>query len=593
MLLGYSVLNAQVDAVTQEIDGKTYYIHTVEKGHTLYSLSKLYKVEVDDIVGNNPGADKGLQIGQTLRIPAGAGSDSDRWENPIRLEGRFMIHKVKKGETLFGISKSYKVDVNDVLENNPEANNGLRRNQELRIPTNDVDEVTLVEPDLSSVPNTHLVEPGETLYSISKKYEVDIADLKELNNGLPEGLKAGDRIVIPELPNDSLEPVPRVDWQVELPESLYDVSDFNIALMLPFYFHELDSSTIVTKHDRIRDVSLNFYRGASLALDTLRTMGLNASVFVLDAHGDKGNIESLIASPEVKNSHLIIGPLQKTPLLKVSEYANRKGVHVVCPVPQSNKILLNSANLSKVMSSEITQMQTMAHTVSELHYLDNVLLIKSLDTKDARLIQTFKTAYDNAQGSAVANPLVEIPLKGKTVGDLKSKLSLAQRNVIIAPTHDKVIIQDLLTKAGLTDDEKYEIIIYGLEDWLGYHFIDVDYRERFSIRIPTSSYVDFGNPVVQSFEKRYQERYETASDQYARLGYDVMLYYGMGLLDFGMNFPNRFADMSQEGLLNIGFSYVKTGMESGFENKHVFMLEHHNYGLQPIEPSFGFGENGE
>lgn len=593
MVLGYSVMNAQIDAVTQEIDGKTYYIHTIEKGHTLYSLSKLYKVEVEDIVSNNPGVDKGLQIGQILRIPAASGTDGDRWENPIRLEGRFMIHKVKKGETLFGISKSYKVDVNDVLEHNAEANNGLRRNQELRIPTNDVDEVTLVEPDVADLPNTHLVQPGETLYSISKKYEVDIAELKDLNNGLPEGLKAGDRIQIPVFPDDSLEPVPHVDWKVELPEGSFDVSDFNIALMLPFYFHELDSTRLSTKHERLREVSLNFYRGASLALDTLKAMGLNASVFVLDGHGDKGNIESLIASPELKNSHLIIGPLQKTPLLKVSEYASRKGVHVVCPVPQSNKVLLNAANLSKVMSSEITQMQTMAATVSELHYLDNVILIKSLDTKDARLIQTFKTAYDKAQTSAVANPLVELPLQGKTVGDLKSKLSLVQRNVIIAPTHDKVIIQDLLTKAGLTDDEKFEIVIYGLEEWLGYHFIDVDYRERFSIRIPTSSYVDFNSPVVQSFEGQFQEQFETASDEYARIGYDVMLYYGMGLLDFGMNFPNRFADMSQEGLLNVGFSYTKTGMESGFENKHVFMLEHHNYGLQPIGPSFGFGENGE
>jgi LysM repeat protein len=590
LLFVCSVSTAQIDAVTQEIDGKAYYIHTVEKGHTLYSLSKLYKVEIDEILNNNPESADGLQIGQVLRIPAKSVESKEKWDNPIRIDGAFLIHKVKKGETLFGIAKEYKVDINDILENNPEANNGIGRKQELRIPVNDVDEVTLDDLEPEPKGKQHLVVAGETLYSISKLYEIDVKELKDLNGGLPEGLKAGEWIRIPEDESASIDANETREWKIDIPDSAFNVSDYNITMMLPFYFHELDSAKTSGKHEKLREVALNFYRGASVALDTLKSMGLNASVFVLDAHNDKGNIEALLETPEVKNSHLIVGPLQKSALLKVSKYATRKGIHIVCPVPQSNKVLLNNANLSKVISSDITHVQKMAEVVADQHYLDNVLIIKSIDTKDTRLVQSFQSTYTSLISenvSASHGAAREIPLKGKSIGGLKDYLSLVQRNVIVAPTTDKVIIQDLLTKAGLTDDEKYEIVIYGLEDWLDFQFIDVNYRNRFRLSIPTSTFVNFDDSTTMEFEAKFQENYNTASDLYARIGYDVMLYYGQGLIDHGLNFPNKFNEMSQNGLINLGFDFVKTGMESGFENKHVYMIEHDDFHLQEIAPTFG------
>ncbi|NNE54372.1 MAG: LysM peptidoglycan-binding domain-containing protein, partial [Flavobacteriales bacterium] len=94
---------AQHDFIIEEIDGKKFYVHTVEKGHTLYSISHLYQVEIEDITANNAGSESGLSIGQVLRIPVEGEVDPNAWENPIRLEGEFLIHRVKRGETLFAI----------------------------------------------------------------------------------------------------------------------------------------------------------------------------------------------------------------------------------------------------------------------------------------------------------------------------------------------------------------------------------------------------------------------------------------------------------------------------------------------------------
>ena len=53
----------------QLIDGKTYYLHKVEKGNTLYSLSKMYSIKTKDLLNENPQLEEGLKIGQVIRIP--------------------------------------------------------------------------------------------------------------------------------------------------------------------------------------------------------------------------------------------------------------------------------------------------------------------------------------------------------------------------------------------------------------------------------------------------------------------------------------------------------------------------------------------
>ena len=119
--------------VLERIDGKEYYMHTVEQGQTLYSLSKLYDVPVDELVFENPDAENGLAIGQLLRIPLV--SREKKITNELRQgEFRFIFHIVGKGESLFSISRIYDVSVNDLKAANPEWSAGLKPGQYLKIP---------------------------------------------------------------------------------------------------------------------------------------------------------------------------------------------------------------------------------------------------------------------------------------------------------------------------------------------------------------------------------------------------------------------------------------------------------------------------
>ena len=106
------------------ISGVTYYIHQVKKGETAYSISKAYGITVEELTKENPPALYGVNTGQTLRIPfksvAGNGTTVSASEKSgSHHESKFIYHILKPGETVYFLSKSYDVSENDIIYCNP------------------------------------------------------------------------------------------------------------------------------------------------------------------------------------------------------------------------------------------------------------------------------------------------------------------------------------------------------------------------------------------------------------------------------------------------------------------------------------------
>ena len=104
------------------ISGVTYYIHEVRKGETAYSISKAYGITVEQLNRENPPAVYGINVGQTLRIPA----LPDSAQAPARSQpkdgtpdSKYIFHTLKPGETIYFLSKTYGVSENDIIQCNP------------------------------------------------------------------------------------------------------------------------------------------------------------------------------------------------------------------------------------------------------------------------------------------------------------------------------------------------------------------------------------------------------------------------------------------------------------------------------------------
>ena len=155
--------------------------HIVLKGESIYQIARKYNVKQDAIFKLNPSAKNKLKLNSILLIP----------NSKVEIENVF--HDVLPKETLYGISKKYRVSIDDIKLANPIIEKeGLEIGLKLVIPNGN--KVSQQLDKLEEVEEiTHVVLPKETKYGLSKKYNTTIADLEKLNpqivNDLPVGLK--------------------------------------------------------------------------------------------------------------------------------------------------------------------------------------------------------------------------------------------------------------------------------------------------------------------------------------------------------------------------------------------------------------------
>ena len=217
------------------IDGKTFIMHRVDPGETLYALSRRYKVSVEQIMGANRMQTAALNVDQVVRIPVEKGSSAlslkdygrtTEQDNTVDnvTTGKKKMHTVSAGETLYGISKAYGVSVESIQNWNNLSSNSLSIGQELivgqaggqTVVTNEEEEqtvqVTKVEiqddEEEETVVSTvdmdneeknrgkHVVKAGETLYSISKKYGMLLKDIRDINNLADPDVQEGDVLIV-------------------------------------------------------------------------------------------------------------------------------------------------------------------------------------------------------------------------------------------------------------------------------------------------------------------------------------------------------------------------------------------------------------
>ncbi|BAO76680.1 LysM-repeat proteins and domains [Winogradskyella sp. PG-2] len=150
-----------------------------KKGETKFGISRKFGISINQLENSNPIIKNGLQAGHKLKLP----SNSITEEKSINNNG----HKVKKGETLWSISKLYNLPLQNLRALNPYVKgNIIYINQTLNI--SDKKE-NLVKND-----STYIIQKGDTKFSLSKKFNISISELEEINPKIINTLIAGDKI---------------------------------------------------------------------------------------------------------------------------------------------------------------------------------------------------------------------------------------------------------------------------------------------------------------------------------------------------------------------------------------------------------------
>lgn len=260
-------INAQVvviprSGVIEMHNGKSYYIHTVQKGQTVYSIAKAYDVTPDEIYFENPGAKQGIGINQNLLIRT-VNKETELKNEVTKTNFDFFYHIAAKNETLDHISSIYLIPKKYLVKANPNLQDPFREGEYIKVPVEEsfdiLDGKTTSRTPVTSTPNVstrrnystpaskpvtktsppvnqnnssnnqtnpkstnkqttspvtekvsfnpdipviqdyrHVVILGETTKSIAKKYDIPVEALKAANPGLGNSVVKGDRLRIPD-----------------------------------------------------------------------------------------------------------------------------------------------------------------------------------------------------------------------------------------------------------------------------------------------------------------------------------------------------------------------------------------------------------
>lgn len=187
IFLSTSLLGNPLDSIgIERVNGKVYVIHQVDKGETLYSISKRYDVSMAEIADATPEVKRGLKAGARIRVP---------YRQPTVDVSSPRIHTVVKGETLFAISQQYGVQYQQIMAWNNLDSPSISIGQKLTIGGPSPKEEKPVN-FYAEGKTMHVVQKGEGLYGIGRKYGVSVDELIEWNKLSNSNLSIGQELIV-------------------------------------------------------------------------------------------------------------------------------------------------------------------------------------------------------------------------------------------------------------------------------------------------------------------------------------------------------------------------------------------------------------
>lgn len=383
---------------------------------------------------------------------------------------------------------------------------------------------------------------------------------------------------------------------------------YNIALLLPFYLDSLNFFTSKKKEfeyeqitdeeeqeieiieditDRIKiypksRMSISFYEGMLIALDSLQKLGFNCKLIVYDTGNDTNEVK-FIRSKLIKDSlDLIIGPVYNSSIKLMTDFAKNYKIPIVSPLGTNPEHLKENPYFILAKPSPQTQFEFIAHFVYKKHKHDNILMIiydKAIETKvTGNFKKSFnvlnKTNFSNDPQKIIKPFFKEVYYSDNDKRSLLSALSDTMKNILIVPSVNEAHVGKLLNY--LDSKPNKQITIIGLPDWAKFETIESDKLEKFNVHLPSSYFINPELQEVKNFRIKYRNAYNTEPNKYAYQGYDVGLFYFYGLLTYGNGFIDNIEKLKIQGLHNY-YNHTSLGIKFGHENSSVFILKFQDY----------------
>ena len=591
-LASFGFGQAEKTKKTVVMEQQLYYAHEVVKGQTVYGLCKLYNVTEKEVYKYNPQAEKGLKLGETIYILISA----------LKVE----TYIVKKGDTYYSIAKNRGTTEEELKKLNPDKGAVLSIGEAVYVPFVESEEniVTSISapkskkeekkekaeekkgeqtsptatqpPVIKNV--THIVEPGETLYGIARKYNATVADIKAANPSLTDILSVGQEIIIPVANGEKTAAAS----EEENAATGSKKTEYTVSVLIPLYLSEVDiieptRLKSLADYEKVKSFSfIQFYEALLLAAENITSEYPNIKINLnIEDVSNSSQMTELINSGRLEHADLVIGPFFPKEFSLLCQYAAKKKIVLVNPFSVNFETC--GARVYKASASLRLQGEQFAKYVISKYDNARIIFANYQGNEESEKVNAYKSAMQAVfSKSGKQINIQEINLVNSGISGIQAAMSAGAENFVFTFFDGELRVTNFVQ--NLNKAKNTNLTLVAPQSWLSYDNIETEYFMNMKTHYIAQHFVDYSNPNVIRFIDAFRNAYDTEPtlELFAFQGYDFTYYFLSLLCENGTHFQ-PFSKANAK-LLSTQFDFIRLSnnmLENGFS--HIFKLIDYNY----------------
>ena len=496
--------------------------YKVGKKQTLFSICRKFKVNEEDVLRYNPALKDGLQEGTILQIP------------------KFSSEKVKADNDQHVNANSQPAHA-DKADNKPTS-------------------------------KTHIVKENETLFAISKHYKVDILDIIKSNPGCDTKLVVGSELKIPiaskskgqkkesnALESKTTKDEPKI---VEKPVvKVVEKKNIKIAFLLPLMLDQ-------PKNDPSVERFVNFYEGALLAINEAKKLGISFEVYTYDTEKSEDRVREILNNPELKTVDLIIGPAFSNQVPIVEDFSKENKINTLIPFTSKIPDIDTNPYLFQFNPGPDSELELISDLITGKYKNAHIVFaqlqgISPLDEGRIRA-ETLQKKLTKEHKS-----FSKIELTTSDNVDFTSVLKKGAKNIVIFNSDKFSNVSPFLP--SLEDLKPIDIILFKQYSWRNQS--EKTPQGIFVSPFITKYNPSLVNEFNLEFDTYFGKDVTADSPRYDLLGYDLSRYFITLIRHNGGKFGSKINSNNLEKGIQSEPLFERSSTNSGFINQRVYLGE--------------------
>ena len=430
----------------------------------------------------------------------------------------------------------------------------------------------------------HKVKRKQTLYTISKIYKISIQEIKSYNpkikgNKLSRKMELNIPIkriiklntVVLEKKEDSINNLMSKIQNINLIDSTFNKKFINIAILAPFKLNEIEldsveNSKTYLKNLNLTSISLDFYSGAIMAFNKIKNYGLDLDVKVLDTENDFSIISNILLQNKFGEYDFVLGPLIPRNINQVSRSILKSKTPLVSPL-SSNEIEINE-NVIQSMPSKLIQRKRM------LKYIDSlieeepdpcVMIIydnKNLDIKEElRLRFPYSELINTDETNGLVDPEITDSL---LVSSKNNFVFLESENLNVITSVSSLLNSQISKERNISMMTTFRSDIYENEN------ISFEHLGNLNFTYPSYYIPVYDNEKINLFNDLYLEEFGKRPNKIAIRGYDITL--DLILRVANQRRFDKSIKLGETEYLQNKFNYLPKN--KGYINRAIYLIKH-------------------